>query len=80
LKKQKILVDLPIEDGDFPVRYVSLPESVPPFLNGKKTSQHISTTQKTAGPLSFCGVVLVKKAERLRVAWRKKRCIVAGLM
>ena len=24
-------------------------QRVPPFLNGKKTSQHISTTQKTAG-------------------------------
>ena len=28
------IVDLPIENGDFPVRYVSLPEGNPPFSHG----------------------------------------------
>ena len=28
------IVDLPIENGGFPVRYVSLPEGNPPFSHG----------------------------------------------
>ena len=80
-EKTKNIVDLPIEDGDVPVRYVSLPESTS-ISKWKKKHLNISQPPKKlpASPLSFCGIVLVKKAERLRVAWRKKRCVVAGSM